>query len=148
MLNYLNGYFSWGVDWMQLEEKFDKSRLDAVLPFLDVEEKYKAPREAQPHIYSRILSRISTLMAIVAGYLHLNLFIVTAVLAIPDTFNRIYQRKWQTENYGRAIGGEDENIEKNKYTLFPILYISMWFVVLIYYGVGWIIDYLINYIFR
>jgi len=111
-LNHLNAYFSWGVNWGQLDKNFASSRLDAVLPFLNEEEKYEAPQEAQPHIYSKIVGYITSIVAVVAGYLHWNLFLVVSILAIPSTINRVYTRKWQTKNFKRVIGGEDELIEK------------------------------------
>jgi len=145
-LNHLNAYFSWNSNWAQLEAKFGRSRLDAVVPFLDAEEEFEVPQEARPHIFSRIVGHITSLLAIIAGYLHLNLLAVIILIAIPVTINRVYKRKWQTKHYGRVIGGEDKSIENNKYILYPTLFTAMCFVVLLGYGVGWGIHYLINLI--
>jgi len=143
-LNHLNAHFSWGANWNQLGERFSSSRLDAVLPFLDEEEKYGPPEEARPSALSRRANTITSLLAIIAGYLNLNLFMAVTILAIPSTINRVYMRKWQTQNYGRVIGGEDELIEKNKVILFLSLFVAMWLVLLSIYGIGWAISYLVN----
>ena len=140
-LNYLNTYFSWNVNWKRLNGKFSQERLDAVLPFLDEEEKHAPPKEERPHIFSRLVSYLTTLLAIVAGYLHLNMFIVVTVIAVPVTINRIYTRKWQTKHYGRVMGAEDESIEKSKFLMYPILFIAMWVFLLCTYGIGRVIGY-------
>lgn len=142
-LNYLNSYFSWGVNWAQLDKYFSQERLDVVLPFLDAEEKHAPPKEARPHILSKIVSYLTTLLTIVAGYFHLNMFVVISMIAVPVTINRIYTRRWQTKHYGRVDGGgEDESVEKSKLLLYPVLFIAMWIFLLCAYGIGWGIGYL------
>lgn len=143
-LNHLNAFFSWRANWEHLDKIFDHARLDAVLPFLDEEEKHETPQEAQPHIFSKIVSYLTGLLSITAGYSHINLFIAITLLAIPSTINRVYTRKWQTNNYGRVIGGEDDSIQKNVYLLYTTLFFAMWLSMLVGYIIGWTIHYLIN----
>lgn len=140
-LNRLNTYFSWGANWAQLSEKFSQERLDAVLPYLAAEEIPAAPKEARPHVVSTLTTYITSLLAIGAGFLNLNLFIVVSLLAIPATINRVYTRKWQAKHYGRVVGAEDETIEKSNFILYPILFIAMWILLLIMYGIGWAVGY-------